>query len=151
VGRSSDWYVDVVYDRDASVVTSAEKSLKQFLSQRVRWVMGGQAARSWSQIPLHIIFVFHACLAIFLPLMFFVHSLIPVFLLAILTKVLLDFVRCWRVCREFGRLGLLRLFVPYEIFMVSYSIIAGLGSIFIRKIRWKGETYVRNAHRVGGI
>jgi hypothetical protein len=66
-------------------------------------------------------------------------------LLAILVKTTLDFIRCWRVCKEFERTDLLRLFAPYEMFMVFYSILAGLGGVFIRKVRWKGDVYTRNA------
>jgi len=145
VAKKTNWDIAVVYDKAAAVLTFAEESIKQFLSQRVRWVLGGQATRSWLQIPLYASFLFHLCLAISFPLMFFARSLIAVTLVCVFVKVILDFVRCWRVCKEFQRADLLRLFIPYEVFMVFYSILAGLGSIFIRKVRWKGEVYTRNA------
>ena len=145
IAKDTNWRIDVVYDSDASVLTVAEESVRRFLSQHIRWFIGGQATRAWPQIPLHIIFVFHLCLVVFLPLMFFVHSLAAVTLFSILAKAILDFVRCWRVCKEFRRIDLLKLFIPYEVFLVSYSIIIGIGSIFIRKVRWKGEVYMRDA------
>ena len=151
VDKNTEWRIGVVYDGDASVQTVAEKGARQFLSQRFRWVMGGQATGLWSQIPLHVIFVFHLCLAVFFPLMFFVHSLIAVALLSVFAKAILDFARSWRVCREFERLDLLKLFILYEIFMVSYSILIGIGSVFIRKVKWKGEAYMRNVNRAHDV
>ena len=145
VARNTDWDIAVVYDKDATVSTLAEESVKQFLSQRIRWILGGRATRSWPQIPLHVIFLFHLCLAISFPLMFFVRSFIAITLFSTLIKATLDFIRCWRVCKAFDRTDLLKLFVPYEVFMVFYSVLTGLSSIFIREIRWKGEAYTRNA------
>ena len=141
--RAPNWDIAVVYDEAASVLTFAEESVKQFLSQRIRWILGGQATRSWSQIPLHAAFLFHLCLVVSSPLMFFARSFVAVTLFSVFVKAILDFVRCWRVCKEFKRLDLLRLFVPYEIFMIYYSILTGFGSMFIRKVRWKGEEYTR--------
>jgi len=151
VAKDTDWRIAVVYNKDAAVSTVAEENLKQFLSQRFRWVIGGQVARSWSQIPLHITFLFHLCLAIFFPLMFFVHSFIAVTLLLAFTKMILDFARCWCVCREFRKVKLLKLFILYEVFMVCYSVITGLGSIFVRKVKWKEEVCVRGARHIRGV
>jgi cellulose synthase/poly-beta-1,6-N-acetylglucosamine synthase-like glycosyltransferase len=148
VAKHTNWKIAVVYDKDAAVLTSAEESIRQFLSQRVRWVLGGRAIRSWVQIPLHTIFLFHLCLAISLLLMFFERGFVAVILFSAFSKTTLDLVRCWRVCKEFGRTDLLKLFVPYEVFMVFYSILAGLGSIFVREIRWKGELYKRGTRHI---
>ncbi len=148
VAKDKNWQISVVYDKDASVLTVAEESVRKFLSQRIRWIVGGQATRLWSQIPLHIIFAFHLSLAIFLPFVFFERSFLIVALFSILAKLILDFVRCWRVCKEFSRVDLLRLFIPYEVFLISYSIIIGIGSMFIRKVRWKGEVCVKNTRHV---
>jgi len=148
VAKHTNWEIAVAYDKDAAVLTSAEENIRQFLSQRVRWVLGGRAIKSWSQLPLHTIFLFHLCLAISLLLMFFTRGFMAVILFSVISKTALDLVRCWRVCKEFGRTDLLKLFVPYEVFMVSYSILAGLGSIFVRGVRWKGEFYRRDARHI---
>ena len=145
VAKRTDWSATAVYDRDASVLTFAEKKMKQLLSQRIRWVLGGRATRSWSQIPLHVVFLFHLYLVISFPLVLLARPFMFVVLLSILIKATMDFVRCHRVCREFDRTDLLRLFIPYEIFMVLYSTFTGFGSIFVRKVQWKGEVYSRDA------
>ena len=146
--KHTNWKIAVVYDKDAAISTFAKENMKQFLSQRVRWVLGGQAIRSWLRIPLYTIFLFHLSLAISFPFIFFLRGLAAIALFSILVKASLDFIGCWRVCRHFDRTDLLKLFVPYEVFMVSYSILAGLGSIFVRKVRWKGELYTRAARHI---
>ena len=148
VAKHTNWEIAVVYDKDAAVLTSAEESIRQFLSQRVRWVLGGRAIGSWSQMPLNTIFLFHLCLTISFPFMFFMRGVAPVILFSIFSKTALDLVRCWRVCKEFHRTDLLKLFVPYELFMVFYSILAGLGSIFVRGVCWKGEFYRRDERHI---
>ena len=143
VARNTDSGITVLYNEEASVSTLAEQSLKRFLSQRIRWMVGGQSTKTWSQIPLHVIFLFNLCLAVSLPLMFFIRPLIAIVSISVLVKILLDFARCWRVCREFRKSALLSLLIPYEIFLISYSIFTGFASIFIRKIKWKGDVYAK--------
>ena len=143
VARNTDSGITALYNGKASVSTLAEHSLKQFLSQRIRWMVGGQSTRAWSQIPLHIIFLFNLCLVVYLPIMFFIQPLIAVVLISIFVKVLLDFVRCWRVCREFRKSALISLLIPYEIFLIFYSIYTGFASIFTKKIEWKGDVYAK--------
>lgn len=141
VSRNTNSDIGVLYNKEASVSTLAEQSLKRFLSQRIRWMVGGQATRAWSQIPLHVIFLFNLCLVVSFPLMFFIRPLVTVTLISIFVKILLDFIHCWRVCKEFRKTALLSLIIPYEVFLISYSIFTGFASIFIRKIRWKGDVY----------
>ena len=151
VVRNGNKGIAAVYDKDAAVSTFAEESIKQFVSQRVRWIVGGLKTKSWSLIPLYFTFLFHLCIVIFFPLMFFIRSFVLVTLFCILVKAVFDFIRCWRVCKEFERTYLLKLFLPYEIFMIFYSIFLGFGSMFIRKIRWKGEIYKKKARQIHSV
>jgi len=141
IAKSKKSGITFVYDEKSSVSTIAEKSLKWFLSQRIRWMVGGQTTKAWSLIPLNIIFLFNLCLAVSFPIMFFIRPLIAITLICAFAKAAMDFVRCLRVCREFRRTDLLGLFIPYEVFSIFYSIFIGFASIFIRKIRWKGDVY----------
>ena len=145
VAKNTDLEMLFIRDKDAAVFTSAAEGMRQFLSQRVRWVLGGRATGSWSQVPLHSMLLFHLCIVAFLPLACFERSLAAAVILSILIKASLDFIAGWRVCKEFERTDLLKLFIPYEFFLVFYSIIAGFGSIFIREVRWKREIYSKRA------
>jgi len=144
VAKDTDWNITVAYHKDALVLTSAEEGLGQFLSQRIRWILGGQANRLWSLIPLYAVFLFNLCLVAGFVTAFFVQIFVSVVFFT-LVKVVLDFIRCWYVCKEFERCDLLWLFIPYEVFMIFYSIVTGFGSIFIKKVKWKGEIYTRTA------
>jgi len=141
ITKSSGWQTTVIYDKDALVLTSAEKSLKAFLAQRIRWTIGGYASGSWILLPLYVIFLYHLCLIVTIPTAFFVESLALPVLIAFIVKSLIDFIRCWRICREFQRLDLLKTFVLYELFMIFYSAVSSFMALFIRKINWKGDIY----------
>lgn len=151
IAKNTDWKIAVVYDKNGAVTTVAEENLRQLVSQRFRWVIGGHTTKIWSQIPLYAAFAFHFGIAILIPLMFFMHSFVTTTLIAFLIKAILDFGRCWRVCKEFGRMDLLKLIILYEFFMISYSIFVGFGGIFVKKIKWKGELYTRSAQNVDNI
>ena len=142
VSKNTNWGISAVYDKDALIMTSAESSLKKFLIQRIRWTLGGHTTRSWILMPLYSIFLYHLYLAVLIPIAFFLESLAIPVLISFVVKTLVDFVRCWRISREFQRLELLKVFMLYEFFMIFYSIISGFGSLFIRKVKWKGDTYV---------
>ncbi len=141
ITRSSGWETTVIYDKEALVLTSAEKSLRNFLAQRIRWTIGGYASRSWILLPLYAIFFYHLCLIASIPVAFFVKSLALPVLIAFVVKALIDFTRCWRVCREFQSLDLLQSFVLYELFMIFYSAVSSFVGLFIRRINWKGDVY----------
>lgn len=139
--KSSIWKTTVVYDKDAVVMTPAELTMRDFLSQRIRWTVGGYKSKSRILIPLYAIFVYHLCLIVSIPLAFFMETLALPVLLSFIIKALIDFIRCWRVCRDFQRLDLLKLFVLYELFMIFYSAVSSFASLFVRKVNWKGDIY----------
>lgn len=141
VSDNPNWDATVVYDRETAVMTPAETSLKSFLTQRIRWTLGGLATRSWTLIPLYSTFFYHFCLVISILLAFFIESLAGIVIASFVVKLVMDFIRCWRVCKEFQRFDLLQVFLLYEYFMMFYSIVSGFSSLFIRKIQWKGDTY----------
>ncbi len=141
ITKSSGWKTTVIYDKNTFVLTSAETSLKAFLSQRIRWTIGGYTSGSLFLLPLYAIFFYHLCLIMSIPLAFFIESLALPVLIAFIVKALIDFIRCWRICREFQRLDLLKVFVLYELFMIFYSAVSSFMALFIRKINWKGDIY----------
>jgi cellulose synthase/poly-beta-1,6-N-acetylglucosamine synthase-like glycosyltransferase len=141
ISKSPNWNVSVVYDKDAMVMTPAEKSFKGFITQRIRWTLGGLASKSWILLPLYSIFLYHLGLMILIPIAFFVDSLDKVVLCSYVTKLIIDYIRCRHICKSFDRLELMKVFMMYEFFMIFYSVVIGFGSLFIRKIEWKGDTY----------
>jgi cellulose synthase/poly-beta-1,6-N-acetylglucosamine synthase-like glycosyltransferase len=143
--KNSRWKITAVYEKDASVSTYAEKKLKDFILQRLRWVTGRQVLGPWTKILLHSVFLFHLFILISLPFMFFHKGVAFAILLLLSVKMILDFIRCWHVCRKFDKIHLLKSFIPYEFFIILYSILIYLGSIFIRKVSWKGKAYAKKS------
>lgn len=141
VSKSPNWKVNVIYDKDAIVMTPAETSFKGFINQRIRWTVGGLATRSWIMLPLYLIFLYFLSFFILIPIAFSVDSLAKVVLCSYVAKLIIDYIRCRYVCNSFDRLELMKVFMIYEFFMIFYSVIIGFGSLFIRKIEWKGDTY----------
>ena len=141
VSKSPNWKVSVIYDKDAMVMTPAETSFRGFIAQRIRWTVGGLATKSWIMLPLYSIFLYHLGFIILIPVAFFVDSLAKTVLCSYVAKLIIDYIRCRHVCKSFDRLELMKVFMVYEFFMIFYSAIIGFGSLFIRKIEWKGDTY----------
>lgn len=141
ISENPNWDVTVVYDKETVVMTPAETSLKKFLAQRIRWTLGGLATRSWILIPLYSTFLYHLFLVISILLAFFIESLAGIVIASFIAKAVIDFIRCWRVCKGFQRTDLLQVFILYEYFMIFYSIVSGFSSLFIRKVQWKDDTY----------
>ncbi|MBD3185037.1 glycosyltransferase [Candidatus Poribacteria bacterium] len=144
VARNTDLSMGVVYHKNASVSTVPEKDLKSFISQRLRWIIGGRTGKSWTLLPLYGIFLFHLWLMLGFLVSFSVNSLFLPLIISVAVKIIFDFAACYRVCKEFHKLYLLKIFIPYEIFMIIYSVILGFGSIFVRKVRWKNDLYAKN-------
>ncbi|MGQ9610303.1 MAG: glycosyltransferase, partial [bacterium] len=143
VANKTNWKIAVTYGESAVVLTSAEKNVKNFISQRIRWILGGQIGKLWTLFPLYLIFVFNAFLLMAFCLSFFSKNILFAFLFAFSLKTIVDFIRCMIACKELGKIDLLSFFLPYQAFMILYSIITGFGSLFTNKVVWKGETYTR--------
>ncbi len=141
VSKNPNWDVKVAYDKDAMVMTPAETVLRRFFSQRIRWTLGGLITKSWILFPLYLAFLFHTILMILIPIAFFIKSLQIAVLISFVSKSLIDFIRCWQVCKSFDRIDLLKFFMLYEFFMIFYSVFIGFTSLFVKKIEWKGDTY----------
>jgi len=141
VTKDSQWKISAIYERNAAVFTYAVNSWKDFIKQRIRWTMGGRIISPWMQVILYSLFIFHLLILASLPLMLIYHDIIPVVLLSIFIKVLMDFVRCFHVFKEFGKGYLIYSFIFYEAFLIIYSVLISFGSLFIKKLSWKGEVY----------
>ncbi len=145
VAKMTKWKIAVPYDESAVILTYAEENFKSFISQRIRWTIGGQIAKLWTLFPLYLIFAFNFLLIIAFFLSFFSKNILFAFLFACLLKMIVDFVRCLIVCYSLNRTDLIRFFLPYQAFMILYSIIIGFGSFWTRKVIWKGEIYTKKS------
>ncbi len=125
---------------DATVRTFASSSWNEFLQQRIRW---GSKSKYYSDFritsSLAVIFLFY-CSVIVIGIMAFVQPIFfLVFLFMIITKSLIDAAFLFNVANFFGRKKLLLIFLPAQIFHITYVLIAGVLSQ-IKTYNWKGRT-----------
>jgi hypothetical protein len=89
-----------------------------------------------------------ALLALF-PISFFVNVRLPIIVFGtFIVKLLIDFILCFPLARKIRRLDLLKWMLPYEAFLIFYSVLIGFGTLFARKVTWKGQTYRRKKRLV---
>ena len=134
--------VSYLKSTDATVQTLASSSWKEFLQQRIRW---GSKSKHYSDFritaSLAVIFLFYCCLIACLVLsLFTIHSsLFTLFMFMFSSKCIIDAAFLFNVANFFGRKKLLLIFLPAQIFHITYVLIAGVLSQ-IKTYNWKGRT-----------
>jgi len=148
VDKNTQWRIDVARDKDSVIITEPAESLKQLYNQRRRWILGGRDTKTNSMILLHLIFAYHLLLLMLLPVgilfsIFSSKTLLLSLSSCIFVKLSLDAILSWRILRRLGRLDLLKFIVPYEGFLIFYSVLVSVGTMFARGVSWKGQNYPR--------
>ncbi|MEI7802883.1 MAG: glycosyltransferase [Bacteroidota bacterium] len=134
--------VSYLKSTDATVQTLASSSWKEFLQQRIRW---GSKSKHYSDFritaSLAVIFLFYCCLIACLVLsLFTIHSsLFTLFMFMFSSKCIIDAAFLFNVANFFGRKNLLLIFLPAQIFHITYVLIAGVLSQ-VKTYNWKGRT-----------
>jgi cellulose synthase/poly-beta-1,6-N-acetylglucosamine synthase-like glycosyltransferase len=124
---------------EAIVYTQAMTSVNQLFQQRKRWA---------SKIPLKmgrftkviaaVAYYVHAGLLAGLIFTLFRYSMIPVFLFALLIKIIPEFLLLSSMQSFFGRKNLMRLFLPAQIIYMVYITVMGAVSL-AGSYQWKGR------------
>ncbi len=142
IEHQTDWNVDAALHPDAVIVTQSARNLREFYRQRKRWLVGGLRTRRVEILLLQGLFVFHLLLAA-LPLLGLLWSQTWWLsgALALLVKLAVDSAVCYTMCRCLERMDLFKWMLPYELFLLIYSVIIGLGALLTRQIIWKGQRF----------
>ncbi|GDX53466.1 glycosyl transferase [Bacteroidota bacterium] len=132
--------VSYLKSTDATVRTFASSSWNEFLQQRIRW---GSKSKHYSDFritaSLAIIFFFYCFLVACGVMAFFQPLFLFVFLFMVITKSIIDAAFLFNVANFFGRKKLLLIFLPAQIFHITYVLIAGVLSQ-VKTYNWKGRT-----------
>ena len=132
--------VSYLKSTDATVRTFASSSWNEFLQQRIRW---GSKSKHYSDFritaSLATIFLFYCCIAVSGVMAFFQPVFLFVFLFMVITKSLIDAAFLFNVANFFCRKKLLLIFLPAQIFHITYVLIAGVLSQ-VKTYNWKGRT-----------
>lgn len=138
----TNWKVDAALAPDTVIRTHAAEDLRRFYRQRKRWLVGGMRAYRSEVFLLNLLYAFHVLL-VALPFLALFGS--PEWwtlgVIALALKLTADTVICYTMCRRVNRLDLLRYLLPYEFFLIAYSVVVGTGAFLTRRVVWKGQRY----------
>lgn len=144
VSEKTKWNIKIALHKDALIITKPVETLKDFYRQRARWILGGRDTKVKSMIFLQLALWFNLSLLVLFPFSILISSrLLVVLSCSVLTKLLLDSLLCFSLSRKVGRLELLKWILPYEAFLIFYSVLIGFGTMFAGKVNWKGQIYKR--------
>ena len=126
---------------EATVVTKAKHTIKDFFSQRLRWASKSSSyTEGFTVFQLVAVFLFYCNIVFNLILGFTFDS--SFFLLCTIQmgiKILFDYSFLRIITRFFGREELMRSFLPSQIIHLAYIIFVGLSSNIKKNYTWKGR------------
>ena len=126
---------------DATVLTKAKPTIKDFFGQRMRWASKSSSYTEFFTVfQLAAVFLFccNIVLSLFLVVFFGFNFLL--FLIPISVKTLFDFIFLRMTTRFFNRPDLMKSFLISQILHVLYIACVGFFSNFKKKYVWKGRT-----------
>lgn len=127
--------IKYICDFNSSVETIPVKSMKEYLSQRKRWVLGGKAL-GWKATAF-VIF----SLTVWLSLVWGIYCQdLMIITFTLFSKILMDSILIYKPLKEMKRLSLL----PYLPFAVMFFMIMELVAPFLiinKKVTWKGQIF----------
>ena len=126
---------------DATVLTKAKPTIKDFFGQRMRWASKSSSYTEFFTVfQLAAVFLFCCNIVLSLFLIVFFGFNFLLFLIPISVKIFFDFIFLRMTTRFFNRSDLMKSFVISQIFHVLYIISVGFFSNFKKKYVWKGRT-----------
>ncbi len=131
------------YISDPSILvnTPAKSTLRDFLSQRIRWASKTAYYKDplIKRVALLVGFT-HLALLLGAIGIFFFNGIIYPFLSLLILKLIIDFLLLYRYLRGIQQLYLLNYFLIVEILLPFYIIFVGISSQFV-KYTWKDRSY----------
>jgi len=124
---------------EAMVFTKTPKTLKEFISQRIRWASKAKGYKnSWAIIVSLIVLFFNLMLTISLVSAVFKNWFLAVYFLFILFKFLLDFPLLYEFTGFANKRKFLPLLIIFE-FIYPFYIVFAAANGFFAKYKWKGR------------
>jgi cellulose synthase/poly-beta-1,6-N-acetylglucosamine synthase-like glycosyltransferase len=128
-------------NKNATVLTLPKQNIADFLSQRMRW-----ASKTSTYTRIETIVQLATSLLFSLNIVgsgffcFWKLSFLPIFVLQILTKTMIDFYFLNQMALFFDRNDLMKRFYKSEMYHLLYIVIVGVTVQFKKKYEWKGRT-----------
>ena len=137
--------VSFAFIKESYVKAKRIDSLKEFLMQRIRWA--GDANIMWQYNKLFFIiilstFVINLSYCILLLTLFLSEKFILLFIALTSVKVILEFLLYFLGSKKLNRDILIKSFFLWFIFNPFYTVLVGLLSFYVQKIKWKGRSSI---------
>jgi cellulose synthase/poly-beta-1,6-N-acetylglucosamine synthase-like glycosyltransferase len=138
INRNTSWKVIPCCLRESLVTTKPKVTLRDLLTQRIRWASNSFENRS--SVLAFMIAVYGMNLFIYPVLLFSLTGLISSWIgpMAIAIKLIPEYLLVSKGMGIFGRRELMRFFLPIQPFHTLYVLICGLAGL-PGKARWKGR------------
>lgn len=131
--------VSIIKSKDAIVLTNAQKNIRGFISQRLRWVSKSSGYRSFPAIFTSIVvFLMNFTLLFSGLLSFFRTDFFYLFLALFSVKMITDLPVLISITGFCRRRGLLLYFLPLQIIYIVYVSLIGIAGNIVRST-WKGR------------
>ena len=137
--------VSFAFIKESYVKAKRIDSLKEFLMQRIRWA--GDANIMWQYNKLFFIiilstFVINLSYCILFLVLFFSKKFILLFIALTSVKVILEFSLYFLGSKKLNRDISIKSFFLWFIFNPFYTVLVGLLSFYVQKIKWKGRSSI---------
>ncbi len=140
--KAGKWRCRFVADPAAVVSTKANKTLKSFFAQRIRWASKGGVYPAWLVLLETLIYLFYASMLFSLGVFVFSGLTKWWFVAPFLVKLAADGLFLSRGARRVGRSFKFRHLFLAEWLQIAYVLIAGLWGL-LGNYTWKGRSYTR--------
>lgn len=131
--------IGVIKSANAVVYTNAQKNIKNFLSQRMRWVSKSRGYRSFPVVSTSVIIYLSNFLILSGGILsFFSNKIFTVFIILSIAKCIVDLPILISITGFAKRRNLLMYYLPLQIFYVIYVSLIGIAGNFAA-YTWKGR------------
>jgi hypothetical protein len=131
--------ITYIKSKESVVTTKAPQTFTEFFNQRLRWASKNKYYTDRDIINVGFtIFSINILMFFSLLLAIFDIDFILLFAIIFIIKSIPDFFLLSQVTSFFEKKGLLKFFIPVQLFYPIYVIVIGLSSLFL-KYKWKGR------------
>ncbi|RMG85247.1 MAG: glycosyltransferase, partial [Bacteroidetes bacterium] len=141
IARQFPGQIRFLKSRDATILTRPKTTLRDFLSQRIRWASKSAHYPEW-RMTLILGFVFLFCINMVFSLALtgvWGAPALGLFALALTTKSITDYYFLRQMCRFFRREDLLKNYPVSQLFHIAYILTVGILANIQKKYEWKGR------------
>ncbi len=130
-----------VKNKEARTYTTAQKTLRSFIRQRIRWASKSSSYQE-VQVTFILAMVFFFCCNIVLCALlipFFGTTMLMLFLFQLLVKGIMDYFFLSSMSQFFDRTDLMRSFIPAFFMHILYIVGIGFLANIVKQYEWKGR------------